>query len=125
MKIGNLKLKIESKAVKEFFENLLKNYDSERYFIKELDYELELNQAPQEVKRAYNLYKQKANNLNFITVKIYKIHVDIIAFFVVYVIENESNSYLEVYGQFGEQMACVRYDGKRINWENQEDIRVH
>jgi len=111
--------------VKEFFDNLLKNYDSERYFIKELDYELELNQAPQEVKRAYNLYKQKANNLNFVTVKVYKIYVDIIAFFVVYVIENESNSYLEVYGQFGEQMACVRYDGERIDCDNREDIRIH
>ncbi|MDY6899958.1 MAG: hypothetical protein SWZ49_18035 [Cyanobacteriota bacterium] len=115
---------IESKAVKDFFEHLLKNYDSERYFIQELDNELEFNQVPQEVKRTYNLYKQKLTYNNFDSIKVYKIFVDIIVFFAVYVIKNENNSYLEVYGQFGEQMASIRYDGKMIYWDNQEGIHA-
>ncbi|MEO0843123.1 MAG: hypothetical protein AAF063_30070 [Cyanobacteria bacterium J06643_5] len=108
--------------MKEFFENLLKNYDSERYFITELENELELNQIPEDVRRAYHVYKQEVNHINFGTVKVYKIFVDIIVFYVVYVIENENSSYLEVYSQFGEQMACISYDGEFIDLSNQESI---
>lgn len=110
--------------MREFFENLLKNYDSERYFITELESELELNQIPQDVRRAYIFYKQNVNRINIGAVKVYKIFVDIIVFYVVYVIENENSSYLEVYNQFGEQMACISYDGKFLDLSNQESICV-
>ena len=110
--------------MKEFFENLLKNYDSERYFITELESELEFNQIPEDVREACNVYKQEVDDINLGAVKVYKIFVDIIVFYVVYVIENKNSSYLEVYSQSGEQMACINYDGKFFDLSNQESICV-
>lgn len=110
---------MQSNGLKQFLDDALKKTEDERYFVRELGDKFELNDVPHIVQQAYLYYKDNVKNLEFDSVKLYKIFVDIIAFYAVYVISDRETSCLEVYSQAGEQMACANYDGKLIDLSNQ------
>lgn len=109
-------------GLKQFFDDALKKSEDERYFVRELGDKFELNEVPDIVKQAYLNYKVDVENLEFGSVKLYKIFVDIISFYAVHSIEDKETSHLEVYSQAGEQMACARYDGQLMDLSNQETV---
>ena len=116
-------LTMTSEKVKQLFSDTLEKSSGEGKLVANLGQQVELNDLPNNVKQAYSFYKENVEDADFGSVKVEQVSINI-PVYAVYVTTDGDDSYLEIYTQTGEQMACGKQVSEKLTWSNQATIRA-
>ncbi len=110
--------------VKKVFDDAHKNSDGERTFAQYLGTWVDENDLPNNVKQAYNFYKENVEDVDFGSARVYQIPVDNVPVYAVVVVTDGDDGYLEIYSQTGEEIACGKNDYEVIVWSDKATTRA-
>ncbi|MEM7712292.1 MAG: lipase family protein [Cyanobacteria bacterium P01_A01_bin.68] len=111
-------------SVKRFFDNARKNSDGERTFAMDLGTDTDLNNLPNNVKQAYDFYKENVEDADFGCAGVYEIIINNSPVYAVAIITDGDDGYLEIYSKSGEEITCGKNDSETINWSDRATTRA-
>lgn len=111
-------------SVKKIFDDARKNSDGEQDFVSDLGTDVDVNELPNNVKQAYDFYKENVEDADFGCARVYSIPVDNVPVYAVAVITDGDDGYLEIYSKSGEEIACGKNDCDTINWSDKATTRA-
>ena len=117
---------LTQESVKQFFDDARENSDDERTFVADLEIgtRLDFNELPNNVRQAYNFYKQNVEDADFGSVAVYNIPIDNVPVYAVTVVTDGDDGYLEIYSQADEEIACGKNDWEVIYWSDRATTRA-
>ena len=117
---------LTQESVKQFFDDARENSDEEPTFVADLEIatRLDFNELPNNVRQAYNFYKQNVEDEDFGSVAVYNSPINNVPVYAVTVVTDGDDGYLEIYSQTDEEIACGKNDWEVIYWSDRATTRA-
>ncbi|MBW4592178.1 MAG: lamin tail domain-containing protein [Brasilonema angustatum HA4187-MV1] len=120
--------KLTPEQAQKFYIDALKQaveQDSEgREFVKTLGENTDKATAPESVQSSYNFYYENVEKADYGSVRLYKMVINNTLTYAVHVTTDGDDGWLEIYGEFGEELGFAHFNYDSLEFNDKDTIRA-